>query len=63
VSPAEAADPANDYGGHWTFCFRHAEDMRTIMERYGDGQKQVAILEFGWHTNNSRITPITPGSP
>jgi len=57
VSPAEAADPANDYGGHWTFCFRHAEDMRTIMERYGDGQKQVAILEFGWHTNNSPDHP------
>ncbi len=52
VSPAEAADPANGYGGHAFFCFRHVEDMRAIMERYGDGATQVAILEFGWHTDD-----------
>ena len=26
--------------------------MRAIMEQYGDGAKQVAILEFGWHTDD-----------
>ena len=35
-------------GGERFFAFRHVEDMRAIMERYGDGAKQVAILEFGW---------------
>lgn len=52
TSPAEAADPANGYGGHQVFCFRHVENMRAIMEQYGDGGKQVAILEFGWHTDD-----------
>ncbi len=52
VSPDEAADPASGYGGHSFFCFRHVENMRAIMERYGDGATQVAILEFGWHTDN-----------
>lgn len=50
VSPDEAAfDPA--YGGFRFFCFRYVEDMRGLMEFYGDGHKQVAILEFGWTTD------------
>jgi polysaccharide biosynthesis protein PslG len=57
ISPAEAADPANGFGGHSFFCFRHAEQMRAIMEEYGDGDKQVAILEFGWHTASSPDHP------
>jgi hypothetical protein len=57
VSPEEAADPASGYGGHAFFCFRHVENMRAIMEAYGDGHKQVAILEFGWHTNTSPEHP------
>jgi polysaccharide biosynthesis protein PslG len=40
-----------ELGGQRFFAFRHAEDMRAIMERYGDGAKQVAILEFGWTTD------------
>jgi len=47
VSPDEAAaDPY--YGGQRFFCFRHVEDMREIMGRYRDADKQVAILEMGW---------------
>ena len=57
ISPAEAADPANGYGGHQIFCFRHVENMRTIMEQYGDAGKQVAILEFGWHTDDRPDNP------
>lgn len=54
VSPEEAAtNPA--YGGQRFFCFRHAEDIREIMVRYGDGEKQVAITEMGWTSN-----PIHP---
>ena len=54
VSPAEvAANP--DLGGQRFFAFRHVEDIRAIMERYGDADKQVAILEFGWTTD-----PIHP---
>jgi hypothetical protein len=55
ISPAEVAEPDSGYGGHPTFCFRHVEDMRAIMESYGDGYKQVAIMEFGWHTNSNPI--------
>jgi len=36
------------YGGHRWNVFRHVEDMREIMVRNGDGDKQVAILEMGW---------------
>jgi polysaccharide biosynthesis protein PslG len=57
VSPGEAADPESGYGGASFFCFRHVEHMRDLMERYGDGDKQVAILEFGWHTNASPEHP------
>ena len=53
VSPTEVTDPDSGYGGHPTFCFRHAEDMRVIMEQYGDTRKQAAIMEFGWHTDTN----------
>jgi len=47
LSPDEAA-ASDEYGRQRAFCFRHVEDMRAIMEQYGDGDKQVAIVEFGW---------------
>jgi uncharacterized protein YraI len=47
IDPAEAA--ANPkYGGYRFFAFRHVEDIRAIMVRYGDTNKRVVLLEFGW---------------
>ncbi|MGE3272691.1 MAG: hypothetical protein AB7P40_28385 [Chloroflexota bacterium] len=34
------------------YSFRHAEDMRKIMEENGDTNKQVAIMEMGWTTDS-----------
>jgi hypothetical protein len=51
VSPDEAAAQKDLYGGERFFCFRHVEDMRAIMEKYGDGDRRVAVLEFGWTTD------------
>jgi hypothetical protein len=47
TSPAEAAANA-DYGGDRSFTFRRVEDLRAIMERNGEGNRQVWITEFGW---------------
>jgi hypothetical protein len=47
TSPEETASNP-DLGGHRWNAFRHVEDMREIMVEYGDGHKQVAILEMGW---------------
>ena len=47
VSPEEAATSPL-YGGHRSFTFRRVEDLRAIMERNGDANKQVWLLEFGW---------------
>jgi len=55
LSPDEAAANKPRYGGERFFAFRHVEDVRTIMERYGDQGKRVVILEFGWTTD-----PIHP---
>jgi hypothetical protein len=52
MSPRAAAS-APEYGGQRFFCFRHVEDAREIMLRFGDGGKQVAILEMGWTTDPS----------
>jgi hypothetical protein len=54
LSPDQAASDPN-YGGQRFFCFRRVEDLRRIMERYGDGDKQVAVLEFGW--TSDRVNP------
>ncbi len=56
MSPDEVA--ANKaYGGQRFFCFRHVEDLRKIMVENGDANKQVAVTEMGWTTDNR------PGSP
>jgi polysaccharide biosynthesis protein PslG len=48
LDPAEAAADKARYGGYRFFAFRHVEDIRAIMERYGDAGKQIVLLEFGW---------------
>ncbi len=57
MAPEVVADPDLGYGGQAFFCFRHVEQMRAIMEDHGDAHKQVALLEFGWHTNASPDHP------
>ncbi len=55
VSPEEAAADKARYGGERFFTFRRVEDLRAIQERYGDGDRRVAILEMGWTSD-----PIHP---
>ncbi len=47
LDPATAAADKK-YGGWRFFAFRHVEDIRNIMVRYGDTNKKIVILEFGW---------------
>ena len=47
LDPAEAASNPK-YGSYRFFAFRHVEDIRAIMEKYGDTAKKVVLLEFGW---------------
>lgn len=54
--PAEVA--ANEaYGGDRSMCFRHVEDLREIMVKYGDEDKQIALLEFGWTSDPRPESP------
>jgi hypothetical protein len=39
------------------YAFRHLEDVRKLMERYGDQDKRVVILEYGWTTDNRPSSP------
>ncbi len=54
LDPDDAAAESR-YGGHRFFSFRHVEDIRTIMERHGDAEKQIVLLEFGWTSD-----PVNP---
>ncbi len=40
--------PGPGWVDHPTFYFRHVENIRRVMEEYGDGDKQIWITEFGW---------------
>jgi hypothetical protein len=54
VSPQEAA--SNPYwGGDRSFTFRRIEDLRSVMVRNGDADKQVWVTEFGWTSD-----PVNP---
>jgi hypothetical protein len=57
VSPAETAADKPRYGGERFFSFRRIEDIRQIMVENGDANKRVAVLEFGWTTDNRPSSP------
>lgn len=57
ISPDETAAKKVPYGGERFFAFRHVEDIRAIMVRYGDANKKVVVLEFGWTTDNRPDSP------
>ena len=48
ISPDVTDDDTLGWGGNRFNAFRHVEDMRAIMVRNGDANKQIAILEMGW---------------
>ncbi|HMQ34381.1 MAG TPA: cellulase family glycosylhydrolase, partial [Chloroflexaceae bacterium] len=54
----EGCQPAPDrcWNDDETHYFRHIENVRSWMEQYGMGDKEVWITEYGWATPNS-----TPG--
>ena len=53
-APADTeADPA--LAARW-ITFRHVEDIRALMLEYGDGDKQIAITEMGWTTDQQNPT-------
>ncbi len=45
-------DPNRPWTTHPSFYFRRIENLRSLMEKYGDGAKQVWLTEFGWTTKN-----------
>jgi len=49
-------DPSSETAKR-SYSFRHAEDMRKIMEENGDAAKQVAVMEMGWTTDNRANSP------
>jgi hypothetical protein len=40
-----------------TYAFRHVEDYRKVMVENGDGEKRIAILEFGWTSDPRPDSP------
>ncbi len=64
TDPADVASNPRNYNGDpsaperlRTYSFRHAEDIRQLMERYGDADKKIAILEFGWTWDDRPDSP------
>jgi hypothetical protein len=49
--PEMSPDEAEAAGLRRWMVFRHVEDMRRLQIANGDGDRQVAILEFGWNIN------------
>jgi polysaccharide biosynthesis protein PslG len=48
ISPEEIAANKQLWGGHASFGFRRVEQLRQVMVRYGDANKQIWLTEFGW---------------
>ncbi|MBX5492182.1 MAG: cellulase family glycosylhydrolase [Chloroflexi bacterium] len=54
-SPPETVPMSLARYPHPSFYFRRAEQLREIMVQYGDADKQIWMMEFGWTTD-----PINP---
>ncbi len=51
--PTDApVDKTKGWTTHPSFYFRRIEQLRAVMEKYGDGVKQLWLTEFGWTTKN-----------
>jgi hypothetical protein len=44
--------PGPNWRDHPSFYFRRVEQLRALMEKYGDTNKQMWLTEFGWTTKN-----------
>lgn len=47
------ADKNRPWSTDGSFYFRRVEALRAVMEKYGDGSKQIWLTEFGWTTQNN----------
>ena len=50
IGPQELAADRN-WGGHSSFGFRRVEQLRDIMVRNGDADRQIWLTEFGWSSD------------
>lgn len=57
LSPDEVMADQERWGRGRYFTFRRVEDLRAIMEKYGDTERQMAILEMGWTTDPRPDSP------
>jgi hypothetical protein len=46
--PIDDKGNINYYNRHNSFYFRRIEEQRAVMEKYGDGEKQLWLTEYGW---------------
>ncbi len=52
--PSDApTDKTRPFTTHPSFYFRRVENLRSVMEKYGDSSKQMWLTEFGWTTKNA----------
>lgn len=62
-SPPEAVPGSNPVlPGPWNY-FRRVEQLQGIKAAYGDGGKQVWLLEFGWPTIEANVDGVAVANP
>ena len=59
ISPDEVMQNTEIYGDGRYFTFRRIEDLRAIMEKNGDADRQISILEMGWTTDPRPESPYS----
>jgi len=57
ISPDEVMQNTDMYGEGRYFTFRRVEDLRVVMEKHNDLDRQIAILEMGWTTDPRDNSP------
>ena len=63
--PTTPATAPASFTTHGQFYFRRVEHQRQVMEKYGEGGKQIWLTEFGWCSDYRarRLRRVRPDTP
>jgi hypothetical protein len=53
--PTRSTADSTSFKGDWHLYFRSFELLYPVMQRYGDGAKQIWLVKFGWPSGTSAI--------
>ncbi len=56
--PTRSTADSTTFKGDWHLYFRSFELLYPVMQKYGDGAKQIWLVKFGWASSNAAVAGL-----